>query len=110
MHLASQSLGALTGGDAHGASRVQIDERGGDFAPIAELEGTLSQTASGYDSDGVGHASIDLDVCDEALAVFPVWIVESEQLESEHGHAHAEYLPGAKVSVGYFSVAKKLVE
>ena len=39
-----------------------------------------------------------------------VGIVEAEQFESEHGHAHAEDLSGTQVSVGYFSIAQKFVE
>ena len=102
MHLARQRLGTFAGGEANGAAGFQIDERRGDLAPVAKLEGALAEAASGDDADGVGHAAVDFDIGDEALAVFAVRVVEAEQFEAEHGHADAEDLSGADVSVGNF--------
>ncbi len=46
----------------------------------------------------------------EPLAVFAVGIVDAEQFQAQHGHAHAEHLPGAQMSVGHFGVAQQFVE
>ena len=70
----------------------------------------LAQAASGDNGDGIGRAAVDFHKGDEAFAVFAMGIVNAEFLQSQHREAHAQHLPGAKMSMGLFGVAKIFVE
>src|SRR5260370_14715489 len=45
-HFAGGLLGGFFGGDAHGTARLEVDESGGDFAPIPGIQGALAGGAS----------------------------------------------------------------
>ncbi len=98
-HFASGLLGGFFGGDSYGAAGFEVDESGGDFAPVAEFEGTLAEAAVGHERDGIGDAAVDLDVGDEPLALGD-GVVNAEFAQAEHGEAHAKDLPGAQMAVG----------
>ena len=91
-------------------SFCQVNERRGHLTPVAKLQRAFSQAASGDHADGVGHAAIDLDEGDEALAVATFGVFNAQQLETEHGHAHAQHLPGTQMTVGNFCLAQQLVK
>ena len=78
--------------------------------PVAELERTLAETASGDDADGVSGTTINLDVGDEALTVLAFWIVEAKPFESVQSHAYAENLSGAEMAVGDLCLVKEFVQ
>src|SRR5580692_9078549 len=61
-------LGRFFGGDANGASGLQIAEGGGDFAPVAEFEGAFAEAAIGDEGDCVGNAAVDFGEGDNAFA------------------------------------------
>ena len=61
-------LGRFFGGDTHRAAGLQVDERRGDFAPVAEFQGALAETAVRDEGDGVGYAAIDFGEGDDAFA------------------------------------------
>src|SRR5260370_40914648 len=42
-HFAGGLLGGFFGGDAHGASGLEVDERGGAFAAVAEVRGSVAE-------------------------------------------------------------------
>jgi hypothetical protein len=100
IEVAGPLFGGLAGGDADGAVGGEIDEGGGHLAPIAELEGTFAEAATGNDGNGVSGATIDLDEGDEALAVGAFGVFDAEAGATEHGQADAEDLSGAEVAVG----------
>lgn len=107
---AGEFLAGFAGGDADGSVGFEVDEGGGHFAPVADFKGALAESASGDDADGVGSAAVDFDEGDEALAVFAFGFGNAEAVAAEHGHAYAEDLAGAEVSVGGFGLAEELVE
>jgi hypothetical protein len=76
----------------------QIDERRGDLSPIAKLQRALAQPASGDQRHGIGRAAVDLHKSHQPFALLHR-IVDAEPLQSQHGQAHAQNLPGAHVSV-----------
>jgi hypothetical protein len=97
---------------------VEVDEGGGHLAEVAELEGSLTDTAAGDYADGVGCTTIDFYEGDEALAVgvegavgegAGAGVVDVEEIEGEHGHADAEDLAGAEMAVGGFGVLEEEV-
>src|SRR6266404_2301643 len=98
-HFAGGLLGAFPGGDADGPAGREIDESGGDFAPVAKFQSALAETAVGDERDGVGDAPVDFNVRNDALALGDR-IVDAEFAQAEHREAHAEDLAGAKVAVG----------
>jgi hypothetical protein len=110
MHLLRQYLGAFGRRDADCFAGFEVDKSRGDFSPIAKFEGALTQSAAGDDSDGIGHTAVNLNEGNQALAILAVGIVKAEQLEAKHGHANAEYLAGAQVSMGYFRITQKFVK
>ncbi len=110
MHLPRQRLGRLFGRDAHGFAGAYVDEGGCHFAPVAELQGALAETAAGNHGDGIGGAAVDFHKSNQAFAVLAARIVDAELCQAEHGQAHAENLAGAQVSVGLFGVAQIFVE
>jgi len=55
-------LGGFPGGDADGSAGLEIEESGGDFAPVAEFQGALAEAAVGDERDGVGDAAVDFNV------------------------------------------------
>src|SRR5712692_11007777 len=85
---------------ADGAAGLQVDEGGGDFAPVAEFQCALAEAAVGDERDGVSHAAIDFDIRNEALALGD-GIVNAKFAQAEHGQAHAEDLPGAQMAVSH---------
>lgn len=97
---------------------VEVDEGGGHLAEVAELEGSLADTAAGDDSYCVCCAAVDFDEGDQALAVgvegavgemAGAGVVEVEAGEGEHGHADAEDLAGAEMAVSLFGVVEQRV-
>jgi len=92
-------LGGFPGGDADGAAGLEIDESGSDFAPVAEFQGALAETAVGDQRDSIGDAAVDFNVRNDAFA-FGDGIFDAEFAQAEHGEAHAEDLAGAEVAVG----------
>jgi len=110
MELAGERFRGLFRCDADSFARVHIDERGGHLAPVAELQSTLAEAASGDDGDGVGGAAVDFDEGDEALAIFAMRIADVEFLQAEHRKAHAENLTSTDVAVCLFGVAEIFVE
>lgn len=110
VELAGELLGGFAGGDADGAVSGEVDESGGHFAPVAELESALAEAASGNDADGVCGAAVDFDKGDEALAVFASGLVDAEAGAAEEGHADAEDLSGAEVAVCDFGFVEEHVE
>ena len=133
--VAGALLGRLAGGDADGFvggvgvgegrcegwvnQRVQVDEGGGHFAPVAEFEGSFAEATAGDDADGVGGAAVNLEEGDEALAIevggavgerFGLGVRDAQALEAKDGHADAEDLAGAEVAVGQFGLADEGVE
>ena len=98
-HFAGGLFAGFFGGDADGSAGLQIDEGGGDFTPVAELQGALTQAAVGDQRDRVGDAAIDFYIGDDAFA-FDDGVVDAEFPKTEHGQPHAEDLAGAEVAVG----------
>jgi hypothetical protein len=92
-------LGRFFGGNANGAAGFEVAERGGDFAPVAELQGALAQAAIGNQRDRVRDAAIDFHVGNKALAVGD-GIRDAEFAKAEHCEANAENLASADVAVG----------
>jgi hypothetical protein len=92
-------LGRLFGGDANGASGLQIAEGGGDFAPVAEFQGALAEATVGDEGDGIGDAAVDFGKGDDAFA-FGDGIVDAEFTEAVEGEANAENLAGTEMAVG----------
>ena len=104
VEVAGEGFGGLEGYDAEGfvgvrfELGVEVDEGGGHFAEVAELEGSLADAAAGDYADGVGCTAIDFYEGDEALAVgvegavgegAGAGVVDVEAVEGEHGHADA---------------------
>ena len=85
---------------------AEVEEGRGHLAPVAEFQGSLTEAAAGYHGYGVGGAPVDLDEGDQALAVCALGVVDAEAFAAEHGHAHAEDLARAEVTVGYFGFAE----
>lgn len=120
VEIAGTLLGAFECGDtdafvdgrvAFGSDRLfEVDEGGGHLAPVAELEGSFAEAASGDDGYGVGGAAVDLDDGDEAFAVGGAGLGDAEEFAAEDGHAHAEDLTGAEVAVGDLCLAEQLVK
>jgi hypothetical protein len=110
MHLTSERLGAFFGRDADCFARFQINKCSCDLSPVAKLQGALAKAASSDDGNRVGHAAIDLDVGNQAFAILAAGIVNAQQFEPQHGHAHTEDLSGAQVSVGFVGIAQEFVE
>ncbi len=96
--MAAILLGGFFGGDAHGAARLEVDESGGDFAPVAEFQGALAEAAVGDERDGIGDAAINFNVRNDALALGD-GIVDAKFAHAKHGQAHAEDLAGAQMPV-----------
>ncbi len=91
-------LGRFFSGDADGAAGLQIAKRGGDFAPVAELQRALAEAAVGDEGYCVGDAAVDFDVGDDAFAFGDG--VEAELANAQHGQAHTQHLTRAEVAVG----------
>lgn len=87
-HFDGALFGIFAGDNADGATRLQIEKRGGDFAPIEKFQSALAEAASGDESDSVRHAAVDFNVGDEALS-FADGIFDAEFAEAEHGEADA---------------------
>ena len=98
-HFAGGLLGRFLGGHAHGAAGLKVHEGGGDLAPVAKFQGALAEAAVGDQRDGIGDATVDLHVSNQAFALGD-GVVDAEFAEAEHGQAHAQDLAGAEVSVG----------
>src|SRR5689334_23164410 len=98
MKLAGEVTRVLKCNDPYASVRLHIDKGGGHLAPVPELQGSLAKTAAGDHTDGVGGAAIDLDECDEALAVRADGIVDTKDPQPEESHANAKDLTGAHVS------------
>src|SRR5262249_29473986 len=67
------------------------------------------EAAVGDESDSVGQAAIDFDIGDDALALGD-GIIDAKLTESQHSHANAEDLAGAKVTVRHGSQLQIFVE
>jgi len=100
MKIAGQIARGFEGHDSDACVMGEVDEGGGHLAPVAELQAAFAEAASGDHADGVGRAAVDLDKSDEPLAVRAEGIVDSQRLQTEEGHAHAENLAGAHVAMG----------
>ena len=87
---------------------LDVDKRGGDFAPVSELQCTLAEAAAGNHGDGIGGAAVDFHKSNQTLAVLATGIVNAELRQAEHGQPHAQDLTGAKVSVRLFGVAQDI--
>jgi len=92
-------LGRFFGGDADGTSGLQIAEGGGDFAPVAEFQGALAETAIGDERDGVGDAAVDFGKGDDAFA-FGDGIGDAEFAKAVEGETNTEDLAGTEMAVG----------
>ena len=86
---------------------MQIDEGGGHLAPVAELEGAFAEAAAGDDGDSVSGAAVDFYEGDEAFAVSAAGVCNAKALATEHGHADAQDLTGAEVTMGYFGFGEE---
>ena len=92
-------LGRFFGGDANGASGLQIAEGGGDFAPVAEFKGAFAEAAIGDEGECIGNAAVDFGEGDNAFA-FGDGIGDAELAKAVEGQADAEDLSGAEMAVG----------
>jgi hypothetical protein len=92
-------LGGFSGGDADGTAGLQIAEGGGNFAPVAEFESTLTETAVGDEGDCVGDATIDFGEGDNAFS-FGDGVGDAELAKAVEGEADAEYLASAEMAMG----------
>jgi hypothetical protein len=95
------------------AAEVDAFAAGGcDFSPVTELQRALAQSTASNNGDGVGGAAVNLNKCNQALAVFLVAlrIVDAQLLQAKHRHAHAEHLPGTEVPVCLLGIAEIFVE
>jgi hypothetical protein len=110
MHLAGESFRGFFRRDTDCFAAVYIHECSRNFAPVAEFQGTFTQTTSGDDGDRVRGAAVDFDEGDEALSVFPVGVVNAKFLQPEHGKADSKDLAGAEMAVSLRSVKKIFVE
>ncbi len=99
--------------------RIEVDEGRGHLAKVAEFEGAFADACRCHNANRVGRTAVDLDEDDEALAVgvqravgecARAWVVDAEAAQCEHGHAHAEDLASAEMTVGEFSVVEQCVE
>ena len=110
MHLARQRLRRFFGSNTNRFADADIDERRGNFSPIAKLQCPLAQAASSDDRNCIGGATVDFHESDKAFAIFAARIVDAEFLQTQHRQPHAEDLPGAKMSMRLFRITKVFVE
>ena len=110
MKLACDFAGGFEGYYADAFVAGEVNEGGCHLSPIAILERALSEPASRDHADGVRGAAVDLDVGDEALAVSAERVINGEGFESKEGHADAEDLSGAHVTVDGFGLMKKSIQ
>ena len=88
----------ISGCNPHRLLGLEVGESGGDFTVIQVLERALAETAPRHQAERVGGAAVNLN---ERHQPFPVLrrVVDAQFLQSQHGHAHAQHLPGTHVSV-----------
>src|SRR5579863_6411975 len=110
MLLPRQGLRRFFGGDADCFAGADIDERGRNFSPVAELESALAEATACNYGNRIGGAAVDLDKSHKALAIFSAGIFDAEFGKTEHRQAHSEHLPGAEMAMGLFGVAQIFVE
>jgi hypothetical protein len=117
---ASTLLGRLERGNTKGPEnrnialrcqgRREVDKCCGHLPPVAKFDGALAQAASGDDGNRIGGATVDLYERHKALAVGTLGICDTKPFATQHGHADAENLAGAKVAVGDLGFAEKGVK
>src|SRR5260370_1650075 len=98
MHVGGQRIGRFFGGDTNRLIVAYVHERGCNFSPVAKLQRTLAEAATGDHSNGIGGATVDLDERNKALAVFSARIFYAELSQAQHGESHADDLSGAAVT------------
>ena len=97
---------------ASAGSGAHVNEGRGHLSPVAKFQSALSETASGDQGYGVGGAAVDFDERDQTFAIFFIAarVFDAQFLESDHGQAHAQYLPRAEMAVGDFGFAEVIVK
>ena len=105
--LTGEVAGVFQRDDADTSVAREIDEGGSHLAPVTELQGAFSEAASGDHADGSGCAAIDLNEGDEPLAVGPEGVFDVQGFEAQDGHADAENLAGAHVTMGGFGALEQ---
>jgi hypothetical protein len=110
MHLAGQRLGGFFGGDTNRLVGAYVHEGRCDLSPVAKLQSTLAEAATGDHSNGIGGATVDLDERNEALAVFSARIFYAEFSQAQHGESHAENLSGTEVTVSLLGLTDVFLE
>lgn len=96
--------------DANGPAAGNVDKGGSHLAPVAKLEGTLTQPAVGNQRNCIRRTAIDFDVRNNSLAIRSSRVNDAEPFKAEKSQAHAQYLPGAHVAMGNFGLVKEFVE
>jgi hypothetical protein len=72
------------------------------------LQGTLAEAAAGDSSNGIGHAAVNLNIDNQALALG--WLVYAKKLAAQHGHPYAQYLTRADTTPVYCrGISKEIV-
>src|ERR1700722_8388325 len=112
MHLTGERFRRFFGCDANCFAGVHIYECCCNFSPVAELESTFSEAATGDHGNGVGGAAVDFDEGDKPLPIFLIAarIVDAEFRQTEHCQSYPQNLSGAKMPVGLLGIAKIFIE
>ena len=110
MQLASKITRILEGDDANSGVSGEIDEGSGHLPPVSKFERAFAQPAAGDHPNGIGGATVNLNVGCKPLAVGTQRIFDAQGVKSEERHAHAEYLAGAHVSVRDLRFLQKSLE
>ena len=93
-----------------GEWRAEINEAGGHFPPVTELDCALSQPTAGDDGDGVGGTAVDLNKGDKTFAINAFRVPDVEPFAAQHRHTNAEDLSGAEMAVSDFSFVEEGVK
>src|SRR6185312_3680820 len=83
--------------DADRLAGGEIDEGCCHLAPVAKLERTLAEPASGYHANRVRRTAVDFNEGHQPLAVAPARLFNAKPPATEHRHAHAQHLAGAQM-------------
>ncbi len=98
--LGCQGFGLLSGPDAKGPPRFEINEGGRHDPIILEFHGPLAQFATGHGGNGVGGTAVDLDVDNYLLAMSgsAFRVIDADEPASFHRHPNAKDLPRADMT------------
>jgi hypothetical protein len=110
MHISRERFGRFFRGDSDGLTRAQVNEGRSHLAEVAKFQGSLAKAASRNYTYGIGCAAVDFDDGNQALSIFSSRVINAKFFQPQHGHAHAEHLPGTEVPVGLFGFAKIIVQ